>query len=81
MYGLLYLYAHEKIHPEVDIGKSKFFHYNQNGPLSDIPHNVCTYKYHQTAIVLFALNYGGLNCWPHEQFTHTMAVLTESRNI
>ena len=26
-------------------------------------------------------NYGGLNCWPREQFTHTMGVLTESRNI
>ena len=26
-------------------------------------------------------NYGGLKCWPREQFTHTMAVLTESRNI
>ena len=24
---------------------------------------------------------GGLNCWPREQFTHTMAVLTESSNI
>ena len=28
-----------------------------------------------------SLNYGGINCWPCEEFSQIIAVLTESRNI
>ena len=29
----------------------------------------------------YDLNYGGLNCWPREEFIHIIAILTEYRNI